>query len=152
MANKVLLARPHAFIVKEMRPFLEAAGYQPEALANLGDVSRQKLAGYDGAIISMAVVSSIPARADEVLGALRQSDPNLPVIFAGLNDFQQARSAVERIVKPLHPNAEIITSTAQNESHGALGRAHVFLYLSKDDLSAPASAESAARILRQHFR
>lgn len=35
IAKKVLLARPHSFVVSEMRPFLEKSGFAPTKLENL---------------------------------------------------------------------------------------------------------------------
>lgn len=70
MSKNILLARPHPFIVAEMKPFLEENGYtlaKLEAIANMATLAPK--AG--GAVISMALSSSIPESAEEVFQRLR---------------------------------------------------------------------------------
>lgn len=148
MAKKVLLARPHAFIVAEMRPFLERTGYLPTRLESLDDMDPGKLGSFSGAIISMAVVSSIPAKPGEVFAALRKRYPSLPVIFAGLTEFDSTLPSIQRIVHTLHPGAAILPFDDSTEKHPRLGERDVFLFLNKEDIASNA-AES---ILRRHFR
>lgn len=38
MPKNVLLARPHSFIVSEMKPFLEQNGYVPKKLETIDDI------------------------------------------------------------------------------------------------------------------
>lgn len=148
MAKKILLARPHAFIVAEMRPFLERSGYQPTRLESLDDMGPSKLGAFSGAIISTAVVSSIPAKAAEVFAALRKHYPALPVIFAGLTEFDSTLPTLQRIVHDLYPAATILPFNGQAEAHQRLGERDVFLFLNKEDIAGSA----AENILRRHFR
>lgn len=148
IGKKVLLARPHAFIIAEMRPFLERSGYQPVKLESIGDIQSGKLGVFSGAIISTAVVSSIAEKPAEVFAELRKKYPSLPVIFAGLTEFSSTIPAIERIVHALHSGAEIVPLSANTEDHPRLGERDVFLFLSKDDIASTA----AERILRRHFR
>lgn len=147
MAKKVLLARPHAFIVSEMRPFLEKNGYQPSKLEDIGDIRPGKLGSFSGAIISTAVVSSIPAKPAEVFAALRKNYPNLPVIFAGLTEFDSTLPTLQRIVNDLHPGATILPFNTKAEGYPRLGERDVFLFLNKEDIASP----DAERLLRRHF-
>ncbi|MCK9199867.1 MAG: hypothetical protein M0P59_06175 [Gallionella sp.] len=146
--KKVLLARPHAFIVSEMRPFLERNGYQPTKLESIDDMHSGKLGSFSGAIISTAVVSSIAAKPAEVFAELRKRYPSLPVIFAGLTAFDSTLSTIQRIVHEVHPGSTILPFNARAEEHSRLGERDVFLFLNKDDIASAA----AERILRQHFR
>lgn len=148
MSKKVLLARPHAFIVAEMRPFLERNGYQPVKLESIADMHPGKLGSFSGAIISTAVVSSIAAKPAEVFAALRNSYPSLPVMFAGLTGFDSTLSTIQRIVHDVHPGSTILPFNAKAEAHPRLGERDVFLFLNKDDIASAASE----RILRRHFR
>lgn len=148
ITKRVLLARPHAFIVSEMRPFLERAGYAAVKLENIEDIHSGKLGTFSGAIISTAVVSSITAKPSEVFAELRKKYPSLPVMFAGLTEFDATVQAIERIVHPLHPSAEIVSFAARTEDHPRLGGRDVFLFLNKEDIVSA----SAERILRRHFR
>lgn len=77
MEKKIVLARPHPFVVAEMRPFLAEGGFtvsKPEQLADLPAL----LAGAAGAVISLALSSSILATAEEVFEHLRRINMRLP--------------------------------------------------------------------------
>lgn len=152
VGKKVLLARPHSFIVSEMRPFLENAGFTPVKLERLTDLESGTVGTLSGAIISTAVVSSVGASAEEVFAALRRKFPRLPILFAGLTEFPTMKGAVERVTKPVHGNAEVLPIAASTESHPRLGRENVFVVLHKDDLAPGEAASLAERILRKHFR
>lgn len=148
MEKKVLLARPHTFIVSEMRPFLEKNGYQPLKLEDIGDFHSGKLGSFSGAIISTAVISSIPEKPAEVFAALRKNYPSLPVMFAGLTGFVSILPTLQNIVSTLHPGAIILPFNAKTEEHSRLGERDVFLFLNKEDISSP----GGERILHRHFR
>ena len=152
VAKKVLLARPHSFIVSEMRPFLEKTGFTPVKLERLTDLELGTVGSLSGAIISTAVVSSVGASAEEVFAALRRKYPRLPVLFAGLTKFPTMKSTVERVTKPLHGNAEVLPIAASTESHPALGSENIFVVLRKEDLAPGDTASLAERILRKHFK
>lgn len=150
--KKVLLARPHSFIVSEMRPSLERAGFVPSALESLAALEAGGTGALSGAIISTAVLSSVGASADEVFVALRKRYPRLPVLFAGLTDFAMMKGVVGRIVQALHLGADVLPIAAATESHPGLGRDNVFLVLRKEDLAPGEPAALAERILRKHFK
>lgn len=150
--KKILLARPHSFIVSEMRPFLEKGGFAPSKLESLAELVQGNPGTFSGAVISTAVISTVNATAEEVFTAVRKRYPRLPVLFAGLTEFPMMKSAVERIVANTHPGAEILPIASATENHPGLGRENVFLVLRKEDLAAGAPSELAERILRKHFR
>lgn len=152
ISKKVLLARPHSFIVSEMRPFLEKGGFASSKLDSLSALDFRTLGAMNGAVISTAVISSVNATAQEIFATLRKNYPKLPVLLAGLTEFPTMKIAVERVVKGIHPDAEILPFTTATESHPGLGRENVFLVLRREDLAAGAAAELAERILRKHFK
>lgn len=152
IVKRVLLARPHSFIVAEMRPFLERTGYQPTKLENIDDMYPGKLGQFNGAIISMAVVSTIAAKPAEVFSVLRKNYPTLPVVFAGLTDFQSTMPGIERMVRGLHPSAEILPISSLAETHHRLGAHDIFLFMNKDDLTDDSGDGLAERTLRRHFK
>ncbi len=151
MSRSILLARPHPFIVSEMKPFLEQNGYAPTPLAALADLPASTT-GAAGAIISLAVVSSIGESAETIFTALRKSAPRLPVLFASIIDFAAAKSTLERLAKNSGFTGAILGIDAASESNPALGKPDTFLFLNKDDLVSPAQRALAARIIKQHFR
>lgn len=149
MSKNILLARPHPFIVAEMKPFLEENGYtisKLEAMANLPALAPR--AG--GAIISLAISSTIPESAEGVFQQLRQAAPGVPVVFASMLSFGQARPDMERLAAHAGVQATFYGIDAE-ASASQLGRPEAFLYFSKDDLATPDRRVVAARMLKRHF-
>jgi len=151
MSRNILLARPHPFIVAEMKPFLEQNGYSPRKVDTLADIPGST-SGAAGAIISLAVVSSIGESAETVFNALRKSAPRLPVLFASIIDFAAAKSTLERLAKNAGFTGAILGIDAASESNPALGKPDTFLFLNKDDLVSPEQRALATRIIKRHFR
>lgn len=91
MSKNVLLARPHPFIVAEMKPFLEEDGYTISrlgALANLPTLAPK--AG--GAIIALALSSPLPESAETVFTQLRQVAPGVLMVACHNFDLNAARA------------------------------------------------------------
>jgi len=153
MAKTVLLARPHPFIVTEMRPFLEQNGFASKKLESLAALPASA-AGASGSIISLAVASSVGVAesAEEVFVAVRKQSPRLPVLFAAMLDFAKMKSTLERLAKNNGIAATILGISAATESNAGLGKPNTFLYIGKDDLTSPEQRAIAARILQRHFR
>ncbi|MBI1196266.1 MAG: hypothetical protein GC203_00210 [Phenylobacterium sp.] len=145
----VLLARPHPFIVAEMRPLLERLGYAPTPAA-FETLSAGAAASAAGAIISTAISSTIPQTAADVFEALSRHAPAVPVVFAGLTDIAVARTVIERLAQAGGLTVLGIAEAARDV--GRLGRSGVVVYVAKDDITAADGAETVGRVLKTHFR
>lgn len=151
MSKTILIARPHTFIVSVMKPFLEECGYGTDKLEHISSLPAQS-AGAAGAVISLALSSSIAESAQDVFLQLRRAAPRVPVLFAAMLKPEQARPALERIAKQAGIQASILGVDASPATTGSLGKQETFLYFSKDDLTAPARRVIAARLIQRHFR
>lgn len=151
MAKSVLLARPHPFIVSEMKPFLEENGYAVKKIESLVEL-KPNVAGVSGAIISLAIVSSMGETAEAVFAEIRKVSPRLPVLFAAMISFEEMKSAIERIAKNSSIEATILGVDAANENHPELGKPNTLLYFSKDDLTNPERRALVSKIIQRHFR
>lgn len=149
--RKILLARPHPFIVAEMRPMLLSAGYSPSPLSSMDDIHAGAWRGAKGAIISVAVSSAMPESAEIVFTALRACAPGLPIVFAGLNDIGLARSTIQRLAKSSVPDATVLAVEKGNERNQGLGKSNVFLYIQKDVLKTTEGVDLTTRMLHRHF-
>lgn len=149
MSRQVLLARPHPFIVSEMKPWLEQGGYSVQRPDNVSDLASHARACV-GAVISLAVSSSITAGAADVLKIVRQANPSLPILFAALRPYAQIRPEIERLLQGLGI-AETVAGTDQGAGSPFLGGGRTFLYVSKDDLSDAARSSKARTLLVKHF-
>lgn len=148
--KRVLLARPHAFIVNQMRPFLLEAGYTPVGAQSLEHLAKELGGPLQGAIISTAVSSTVDADAATVFRLVREKLPRLPVVFAGMADAATMRVSAERAVKAL-VSTPVIGSPQDYRAAMAQDRGSMFLVLRKEDLLAGASQQAALRALRSHF-
>jgi hypothetical protein len=148
--KRVLLARPHAFIVSEMGPFLAQAGYSAVRLNSLGSLPQELSRPLRGAIISTAVTSSVDADAATLFRLIREHSPGLPVVFAGMADADTMKAVTERAVKGL-VQTPVITGPQGYRSASAADRASVFLVLRKEDLASGLSHDAAVKALRAHF-
>lgn len=149
MASHILLARPHPFIVSDMKPFLEEAGFQiikAEKLSDLTGLARNS----SGAVISLAVSSPMDASPEEVIKSLRQTQPMLPLLFASLLPYAEMKEGLKRIGS----RAGLITSVFGLDDEGSVAEESGptgLLYLSKNDLAGSASRQRALQLVRHHF-
>ncbi len=151
MSKTVLIARPHPFIVSAMKPFLEEGGFGTDKLEHISGLSSQT-SGIAGAVISLALSSSITESVEEVFLKLKSVAPRVPVVFAAMLSFEQARPALERIAKQAGIQATIAGIEPTPAIAAQLGRPETFMYLSKDDLTSPERSATAARLIQRHFR
>jgi len=146
--RRVLLARPHAFIVDEMGPFLVEAGFTPVRIASLDELAAELGRPLCGAVVSTAISSSVAADAATVFRLVRERVPRLPVIFAGMADVDTMTSVATRAVKPVVASPTI----ADPQGYRAAGdRTSAFLVLRKDDLVSAAARAATLRAVRLHF-
>ncbi len=146
--KRVLLARPHAFIVDEMRPFLVESGYTPVKVATLDDLKSALSQPLCGAVVSTAWSSSIGADAATVFAELRGRSPQLPVMFAGMADVATIRLTAGRAVTPVVADAVFHEAAAWPMR---VDRRREFLVLRKEDLTSADARQRAARALRALF-
>jgi hypothetical protein len=149
--RSVLLARPHPFIVAEMRPLLERLGFLPTPVSfeALQAGSGRSAAG---AIISTAISSSIPQTAPEIYQVLVEHAPQTPIAFAGLTDIAVARSVIQRLASASAGALTILGVAEAAGQTGRLGQSGTVIYVSKEDITAAGLSEQVARVLTAHFR
>lgn len=151
MPKTVLIARPHTFIVSVMKPFLEECGYVTDKLEHINGLQTQA-SGAAGAVISLALSSSIAESAEDVFLKLRSTASRIPVLFAAMLTLEQARPALERIAKRAEVQATILGVDLASVMSVQLGRSDTFIYFSKDDLVTPERRTLATRLVQRHFR
>jgi len=147
---RVLLARPHAFIVNEMRPFLAEAGFTSVRIDSLEQLAQELRLPAKGAIISTAVSSSLGSDAATVFRQVREWGPNMPVVFAGMADFTTMQATVRRAVKDMCPAAQVVGVAGFRLSRLS-DRTSTFLVLRKEDLQQGPNHEAAIEAVRSHL-
>ena len=146
----ILLARPHPFIVSEMAPFLQQQGFSFNRLSQL-DALNDELAKADVAVISLALSSPLPQSAEEMLLAIRQLKPSLPVVFASLLPLERVQKTILHLMQQHHA-AAAIAAAGQVIGSAQPGQAGTALYFCKDDLADAVKRESFAKLLKIHAK
>jgi len=150
MPKTVLIARPHPFIVDAMKPFLEELGFATQKLDRVSDLGA-KAANTSGAVISLALSSSIPESAEEVFSSLRRASTRVPVLFASMLEPEQANAALAKIAKMSGHVLNALNTKSPSSNWAKLGSQETFVYLSKDDLTSPERRAVAAKLVQRHF-
>lgn len=150
VSKEVLLARPHPFIVAEMVPFLTQLGFTPVRLHSVPELAAATPRAV-GAVISLAVGSTVPESAAEVFTALRRHHARMPVLFASLLDFDTARSMLAALAGKTGVAAKLLGVGSADSHDRDLGRPDTFFYVTKSDFETPAQRESVGRMLLRHF-
>jgi len=148
--KSILLARPHPFIVADMAPLLAALGFEPIRLESLAGLEPAGTAVWRGAIISLAISSSVGATAAEVVRALHAKAPRLPLAFAGMVPTEVAVQTIGRLFDG-HP-PEVVDVDSQRLQPRALGSVDTCLYFSKAQISDPTRQAGIQSMMAAHFR
>jgi len=151
MKNKILLARPHPFIVSEMKPFLEQNGFSPLPIKGISELAGLASHPFSGAIISLAVQSTIDESAEMVFEAIRKQSPSLPVAFAGMLDASMASKAIKRVLPESIGDYRVIAVDKKNDHRVELGQPSTFVYIRNSDLATSDTVKIVALMLQHHF-
>lgn len=151
MSRTILLARPHPFIVEEMRPFLEHSGYAVSKLDLAAADTDAVIRNSAGAVISLALVSSVNVSAEDVLMRLRKSAPDKPLLFAAMVALETLRNSLLRLAEQAGIQATLLNVSTEHERSPALGKPGTFLYVSRDDMADPKRRAMATLMVKRHF-
>lgn len=142
---KALLARPHDFVVDDMRKWLTALGLEPVRLSTLADLEQHAPVDVRALVISTAVTSSVKASVADALAAVRRRFPITPLLLAGLASASSARVGLDAELRAhglaLHGAGE----------PAAWGTPRVALYIQDMDLR-PGRTEALTAAAKRHLR
>lgn len=148
MKKPILLARPHPFIIDEMKPFLSAEGFEGRPLGSF-DSLPDELSGVAGAVISMALASPIGVSAADVLKRVRQEKAGVPVLLVSLLSFDKAQNTVKHLLEDAGVSGQALGISSSSEQLHKLGTPSAYLYLGREDLSQASAL--CAQLIRRHF-
>ncbi|MDE2085605.1 MAG: hypothetical protein KGK06_09035 [Xanthomonadaceae bacterium] len=133
-----------------MAPLLAVLGFNPVRLESLAHLESSVEASWRGAIISLAISSSVGATAAEVVQALRAKVPRLPLAFAGMVPMDTAASSIKRLFDGQPPAVADVDS--QRRQARPLGGTDTCLYFSKAQIGDPAMQAEIRKMMAAHFR
>lgn len=149
--NTVLLARPHPFIAEHMKKFLTENGYTPTPLHDLVELKNYKAEGIKGAVISTSVVSDIEGTYIDVLKAIRDEYPNVPVMLATLGKPADMMGSISRSLREISADAELLEVATNNISAPGLGTTSTYVLIHKNCLTSPEGIVLATKMTQSHF-
>jgi hypothetical protein len=142
---KVLLARPHDFVVGDMQRWVSDLGHTPVRLNSIDELRATPAAEVGGVVISTAVTSVVKATFGEVLDAARAAFPQVPLVIASLSSLASTRDGF-RVELARHA----LTLHTCDEA-ASWGQAKVALFVTPAELKGP-RVELSAAAARRHFR
>lgn len=148
--KSILLARPHPFIVADMAPLLTQLDFQPVKLESLAHLGEGADVPWRGAIISLAISSSVGASAAEVVHALQARAPALPLAFAGMMPAHMAASTIRRLFEGDPP--PVVDVESQRQRPQTLSGTDTCLYFSKAQLVDASMQVDIRNMMAAHFR
>jgi len=149
--RRVLLARPHDFVVETMLEFLTRNGFEAVPVTRDEDLLPELEQPLHGAVISTAVVSSVHASVRDVYQAVRAAKPTLPLAFASLAGVDAMRGLAQSELGKQAEALSFLDVVEASSGHAHLGAGDTVLCLPRDVLTDPKLGPLADRLLTAHF-
>jgi len=150
-SRRVLLARPHDFVVETMREFLTRNGYEPVPVTRDEDLAPALKTPLYGAVVSTAVVSPVKATVGEVYRAIRAAKPLLPLALASLAGFDSMRGLAQAELGADAKHLTFLDVAESSRGKPGLSTSAVALCLPRDALTNAALGPVADRLITTHF-
>ncbi len=109
MSREILVARPNAFILKNMKQLLHDCEKQPIVLQQFEELDDLKNAKFSGIVISTAVSSSLNASFESVLESVLKNFKGVPILLATLLDSEKAKRSLQLLLKKLESDHELVS-------------------------------------------
>jgi len=138
MQKSILLARPHPFIVNEMKPLLSKAGFDIKGVADDDALTKSAIKDFSAVVISLAVVSPVSMNPPQVLQFLKTRQFAGKIIFAGLVPFERVENNLKQFLAETGWEIEVQALSSPQARDGAA------VYIEQRDLAAsqaPASRD-----------
>ncbi len=142
---KVVLARPHDFLVAQMKTWLLSLGVEPVRLGSLAELEALLPNEVAGVVVSTAVTSSVAATVGEALAAVARRLPVARLAIAGMATVASARAGLAAELKVHHLTLKGLDEAAE------WGEPNVALYIQDTDFK-PERLATLSQVGRVHFR
>ena len=149
--KKVLLARPSVFIVNDMKHLLTTLGVAPTPIKNVNEITTHPSTELAGAVISTALNSEVPEDYAQVAKALKDHDPNLPLLLATLVPFDNLVKALTIKFKNNGLDMDFLSMRAASRA-GDINPALDVVVIHRDDITSTSNFETTVSTIRRFFR
>lgn len=149
--RNVIMGRPHPLIVHAMQSLLTSAGYQPVSYQQMSHV---KPASISGAVLSTSVTNDQSMTFEQVLLAIYEKLPGIPLVVATIMNPDFAASMLERVLKKAKIASPVIALSKWHSQPQLFpkGRGEATLLVHRDELENPHSRMQFEQAIRQHFQ
>jgi hypothetical protein len=134
MSKEILIARPNAFIVKNMKGILDDCGKNPIVLADIEEMEKHKDANLCGVVISTAVTSSIAGSFEEVLSKVLTHFRDIPILLPTMLDLEKAKSSIYLTLSRIGVSHELV-SVEEASKRAVINSANTMIILKKEDMT-----------------
>lgn len=149
--GRVLLARPHPNLVEVMQEWLRATELVPLAAHTEADLRAVPVEHLAGAVVSAGILSEVGLPVVGVVKALRDRDPELPLLIATIADPDAMARSMTRILASFGElRVEPLRDLEPTDLR--LGEPTLLVLLTKEDLLDPIRRTKAQIIVRRHLR
>ncbi len=146
MSKTILFLRPHPFVADTFAQTFRKLGFNSIKFTDGHDFERyaSELRHAAGAVVSLALASTVPQSAEEIIAELRRRSPTMPLMLTGLADI----GSLTKTAHTLLPTARFHTADSYS---GALKDPRTdVLIVRRDDLIQPERASRLEALLMRH--
>lgn len=155
--NVVLLLRPDPFFVEHMKKALSRAGYTPYVMEYVTELNSFEVEKVRGVVISavedktMSLLGGNKNTPSDVLLKVRERMPDVPVVFACLQDVKELIVSVGKAIKGLDAENTLLPFSPKTIEDPRVGTSKGFLFVQRDDLSKPSHEKLINAVLKKQF-
>lgn len=151
MGKKILLARPHPMIATTMAPFLQENGFEISKIETFDEIKTKAMQS-DAVVNSQALNSTIKQTASNVCKEIRRHNPNIPVVFFALFEFEKARPNFNVVAAESGEKNVFIKINQDNMNAPFFRKKNAFVYISRNDLGDKTQREMSSKIISSYFK
>ena len=149
--NIVLLARPHPFIARHMKKFLEDNGYRPLPIADLSELDTVPVGDVKAAVISTSLVSDVEDSYADVFNEIRSKFPQLPVLFATLGNPEDMIGLITHTLESDDLKPQVLEVKFESVADRRLGKADTFVLIHKNCLTTDKGINMLTKMFKSHL-
>jgi hypothetical protein len=146
MSKTILFLRPHPFVADSLAQTFGKLGFSSIKFTDAHDFERHaaELRHAAGAVVSLALTSTVAQSAEEMIGELYRRSPTMPLVLTGLADI----NSLTKTARIFLPRAQFHTIDSSPSALREPGRD--VLIVRRDDLIQPDRASRLAALILRH--
>ncbi|MCH8837398.1 MAG: hypothetical protein IIA60_06300 [Candidatus Marinimicrobia bacterium] len=149
--NIVILARPHPFIARHMKKFLEEHGYRPLPIKALSELDAVPAGEVKAAVISTSLVSDVEESYADVFNQIRSKFPDLPVLFATLGNPDDMIGPIAHSLASVDLKPNVLEVKLESVADRRLGQADTFILVHKNCLTTDKGIDMLTKMFKAHL-